>query len=129
MRKFILIGVALMIMGIFTACQSDEPTPMDKASENVAGTKWLGYFSRISYELYFYSDGKYEFRTSEGGFQKGMYHQSGTTIQFTKTSEFFFYYSVHAAHINTPGIMTMDWFYYDGSKAGNVKFALDVLNK
>lgn len=128
MRKAIFLGAFLLVAGAFTSC-TDEPTPMDKAKENVAGTEWLGYMRQVSYTLKFKKDGTYNVEASNGEECKGNYTQNGTRITFNRTWSWGGMYDFSEGTIsNGGGSMNVPVYYYDGTSAGEIKFTLNVLD-
>lgn len=127
-RKLLLLGAVLAMCGMpLTSCHKDEPTPMDVAMKDVAGTEWLGYFDYTSFTLYFYRDGKYSMVDNYGGFADGTYTQNGKRITFNETKHFGFFFSFSYGEMNTPGIMSIQMSRTSGTKSAKVDFALNVL--
>lgn len=132
MRKTIFLGAFLLAVGAFTSCSKDEPTPMDKAKENVAGTEWLGwggyYYGDLT--LTFKSGGNYRIDSSEGFFSSGTYRQSGTAIQFTQTASKGFGYSYTSGTISYGGgTLSIPMYYeWNGEYAQTIDFTLNVLD-
>lgn len=125
-KKLLFLAVALAMCGTpLTSCQKDEPTPMDLAMKNVAGTEWLGDYNYTGFTLYFYRNGEYDMVDGYGGFAEGTYKQDGNRITFTETHRFGFFYKFSSGTMNTPGIMTIPMS--GGIKNKNVDFVLNVL--
>lgn len=129
MRKAIFLGAFLLAVGAFTSCSKDEPTPMDKAKENVAGTEWLGYLRYVSYTLKFKKDGTFNITSSSAPECSGTYTQNGTSIKFNKTWSWGGMYDFSEGTISYGGgSMNVPVYYYDGTSAGTIKFTLNVLD-
>lgn len=127
-RKFLFLAVALAMCGVpLTSCSKDDPTPMDVAMKDVAGTEWLGYFDNSSFTMYFYRDGKYDIVDNYGGFAEGTYVQNGKRITFNETHRFGFFFTFSEGDMNTPGIMSVQMTQTSGIKSKKVDFALNVL--
>ena len=128
MRKAIFLGASLLAVGAFTSC-TDEPTPMDKAKENVAGTEWLGYMRQVGYTMKFKKDGTFTVTATNAEECKGNYTQNGTSIKFKRTWSWGGMYDFTEGTISKGGgSMDVPVYYYDGSSAGTIKFTLNVLD-
>ena len=129
MRKLIFLGAVLAVcMSPLASCSKDEPTPMDKAKENVAGTEWLAVHHRVSYTMKFKNDGTYNIDASNGESGRGTYTQSGTRITFRKTWSWGGMYDFNEGTITYGGgTMNVPVYYYDGASAGTMSFTLNVL--
>lgn len=115
---------------LLTSCHKDEPTPMDVAKKDVAGTKWIGLDNHYApMTLKFKSDGTFvlDVNNSALSYARGTYTQSGTSIKFNVSSTWAFWYEFQDGTISYGGgTLTVPMYNY-GSKVYDASFTLDVL--
>lgn len=123
---FLTAALAMSMMPL-TSCSKDEPTPADKAKENVTGTRWTSYDKRFGIsELTFDADGTFLW-DFDGGFSKGTYKQDGVNIRFNVKSSFFMPYNYTEGTISYGGMsMEIPLYYHDGDYGYTAKFTLDI---
>lgn len=128
-KKLLFLAVALAMCGApLTSCQKDEPTPMDVAKKDVAGTEWLATRYNVAYTMKFKKNGTYTVDASNGEAAEGTYTQSGTHITFRETWSWGGMYDFNEGTITYGGgTMNVPIYYYDGSSAGTLSFTLNVL--
>ena len=128
---FLAVAVAMCGTPLFTSCSKDEPTPMDKVKDNVANTEWIGADRHLGAStLIFKGDGTFVINVDNSALScaRGTYTQNGTAIQFNVTSKWAFPYDFASGTISYGGsTLTVPMFYYDGSKAYDASFTLNVL--
>lgn len=130
--KIILVAAVIASLGVLPSCSSDEPTPMEIAKNDVAGTKWIGYDSHLGPMTMTFTNksGLYTLESDNFSYSIGSYQQRGAFLTLKQTTYADFFYKVSSATVTNGGgtLIVPLYNFYSGEHDRDLKFVLCVTN-